>query len=247
MRQVISTLALSLSVFACAADAAPEGDVAASSDEALATAGRVTTTRYAGSFEAGGERYRVELDVTMSLLGIGYQRSDSTRFRRSESPRCRVFDEWVPGTVALRVYGQDGRVVAEATRPSGANGYADLDAASECPEGVLAHPRVHPVLEASVDADGVGFEAAGKAVHVPRGYFQPGLVSVAGTARFRALSPSSFTDESDGGFDRSSFVVERGLIALRLPTETTVSVGIGPSFGASMGYEQVVDVTLRAQ
>lgn len=247
MRKVMLALAiatLTAGSLGCAADATPEEDAAASQD-ALATLGRARTTRYAGIFTEGGRTLTVELDVTLPAAAIGYQRQDSGKWRNG-SARCRVYNEWTPGTMTLRVRDRSGEILSEVTKPTGGNGFAPLDR-SDCPDGVLVSPRVRPVIDMEVSVEGIGFELGGTQVHVPRGYFQPGFVFLRGTSSFRALGPASFEDQSEPGFARSKLEIERGLIGTTLPAETAISIGIGPSLQGQLGYERTVDVTLRAR
>jgi hypothetical protein len=88
----------------------------------------------------------------------------------------------------------------------------------------------------------------GRKVHVPRGYFSPGFYYLKGSSSFRALGAGKIEHESEnGGYTRSDWEIPRGVIRVDLPAETTISVGINPSMQGTLGYEKIVDVTLRAQ
>lgn len=250
MRNLLLSAAVVLSsplVFAaCAADqGAPEGEAVETTDEALAASARKVTTHYEGTFTDSGETFTIALDIELPSAAIGYQKMDSGRWRQ-ESPHCRVYNEWTPGTMTLRVIGPGGRVVAEKTQSTGTNGFEQLDR-SECPNGQLVDARAFPRLDAEISEQGAEVVSGGRTIHVPRGYFSPGFFFVKGSASFRALSAGVLEHESTSGRVGSDWEIPRGIIRFSLPSETTVSIGINPSMQGMLGYEKTVDVTLRAR
>lgn len=248
MRTALSALALFVTFAAltgCAADASSDAEATDSTDDALIE-GMPQTTSYRGSFTVEGKTYRVALDITLPRVSAGYQQADAHLRHVDAEPRpfCRVFNEFIPGTASLRVTGPNGEVVAENSARSGTNGYLGLDA-SDCPGGILASRRAYSELPARVSTTGAGFEVGGKEVHVPRGYFSPSDAIVDATSTFQARSASTFTRETNSAFHESKLETN-GLIRVHLPRETSIEIGIGPAIRGHLGYEQVVDVTLRA-
>jgi hypothetical protein len=244
MRNVLLLLTPVL-IAACSADRT-EVDAVETTDEALAASARKITTHYEGTFADSGETFTIALDIELPAASIGYQKMDSY-FWHTDSPHCRVFNEWTPGTMKLKVTGDGGRVVVEKTQPTGTNGFEDLDRNVECPDGHLVNARAISKLEAEIMEEGAEFVNDGRKVHVPRGYFSPSFVVLKGTTSFRALSAGKIEHESDNYSKGSDWEIPRGVIQVSLPAETTISVGINPSMQGSLGYEKVVDVTLHAR
>jgi hypothetical protein len=246
MRNVLLPLALCAPLLfaACAADPV-EAESVESTDEALAASARKVKTHYEGTFTDSGETFTVTLDVELPAAAIGYQKMDSGRWR-SESPHCRVYNEWTPGTTTLKVTGARGRVVVEKTQSTGTSGFEQLDR-SECPNGLLVNARSFAQLDAEISEQGAEFDNGGRKVHVPRGYFSPGFFFVKAKSSFRPLSAGKLTHENDSARTGSDYEIPRGVIGVNLPSETTISVGINPSMQGMLGYEKIVDVTLRAR
>lgn len=251
MQNVLFSAAVLLSApflfAACTGDeGTSEGDAVETTDEALAASARKVTTHYEGTFTDSGETFTVSLDIELPSAAIGYQKMDSHHWH-TDSPHCRVYNEWTPGTMTLKLTGNGGRVVAEKTQRTGTNGFEQLDRDVECPDGHLTNARAFSRLDAEISEQGVEAVNGTRKIHVPRGYFSPGFVVVKGSATFSALSAGTIEHEGDRYQKGSDFEIPRGVIRVGLPATTTVSVGINPSMQAMLGYEKVVDVTLRAR
>ena len=249
MRNALLSLALFAPILfaGCAADpsATAETDDVESTDEALAASSHKLKTHYEGMFIDSGETFTIALDIDLPAAAIGYQKMDSGRWK-NESPHCRVYNEWMSGTMTLKVTGAGGRVVVEKTQPTGTSGFEQLDR-NECPTGHLVNARSFSRLDAEISDQGAELVNAGRKIHVPRGYFSPGFFFLKGSSSFRALSAGKVEHEIDGGYTRSEWEVPRGIIRVDLPAETSISVGINPSMQGQLGYEKIVDVTLRAR
>jgi hypothetical protein len=240
--------------FSCGgADASAGEEDFTVAEGAVATSGRTETKRYVGTFTDSGETFTVELEVALPVSATGFQRAESNRFlpqNGSVGPgSCRVFNDWTKGTIKLRVLGKGGRVVAEksaTTAATGTSGKAQLDGNRDCPNGVLTNPRVYSVLSSDIQQEGAGFTANGQTLHVPRGYFSPGVVAVPTSSSFRQLAAGTFKKGADTANVFSSFVT-RGVITVGLPAQTSISVGINPSSKGALGYERTIEVILRAR
>lgn len=243
LKYVTSLVGVSLLTIGCSS-AVEES--ASTTEEALTQIGSSQTKRYVGSFDAAGASFTVEVELTLPKAAIGYQQMDSSKWLRSGRETCRVFNEWVSGSATTRVRDAHGAVVTERTERTGVQAVEQLDT-SACPNGLLRHPEVRRELPATVEAMGVGFEADGQTVHVPRGYFTPNLVTFDAKAAFTPLGASRLEDKSVPGTNASVFKTDRGWLSVALPEELTFEVGVDPHVSAHGLYRETIEVTLRSQ
>ena len=73
---------------------------------------------------------------------------------------------------------------------------------------------------------GLGLELNGQGVQVPAGYGSPGRVFVKAAAKFAAQSSLTFSHSQDSAYNQSKAEVERGVLAIALPREVTLNVGL---------------------